>query len=161
MSLHLWTCINYWTAKPLSWCWTGAHARTFHCTSQRSDTQNLLLVVFTLVYTRPLYWTNLVSDLMCSFQAPVCVFYTDNSIILILKMSTINRDSAVAIATGYGLDDRGVRVRVPGGARIFSSPCRQIGSGAHPASYPMDTGSSFSGGEVKTAEAWSWLLTCN
>jgi hypothetical protein len=34
------------------------------------------------------------------------------------------RDSAVGIATGYGLDDRGVGVRVPVGARIFTSPCR-------------------------------------
>jgi hypothetical protein len=29
--------------------------------------------------------------------------------------------SAVGIATGYGLDDRGVAVRVPGGSRIFTS----------------------------------------
>jgi hypothetical protein len=28
------------------------------------------------------------------------------------------------IATGYGLDDRGVGVRVPVGSRIFSSPRR-------------------------------------
>jgi hypothetical protein len=33
-------------------------------------------------------------------------------------------DSAVGIATGYGLDDRGFGVRVPVGSRIFSSPCR-------------------------------------
>jgi hypothetical protein len=33
-------------------------------------------------------------------------------------------DSAVGIATGYGLDDQGVGVRVPVGARIFISPCR-------------------------------------
>jgi hypothetical protein len=33
-------------------------------------------------------------------------------------------DSTVSIATGYGLDDRGVRVRVLLGSRIFSSPCR-------------------------------------
>jgi hypothetical protein len=31
-------------------------------------------------------------------------------------------DSAVGIVTGYGLDDRGVGVRVPAGSRIFSSP---------------------------------------
>jgi hypothetical protein len=31
-----------------------------------------------------------------------------------------SRDSSVGIATGYGLDDRGVRVRVPVGVRIFS-----------------------------------------
>jgi hypothetical protein len=33
-----------------------------------------------------------------------------------------SRDSSVGIATGYGLDDRGVGVRVPVGARFFSSP---------------------------------------
>jgi hypothetical protein len=32
-----------------------------------------------------------------------------------------SRDSAVGIATGYGLNDRGVGVRVPVGSRIFSS----------------------------------------
>jgi hypothetical protein len=31
-------------------------------------------------------------------------------------------DSIVGIATGYGLDDREVRVQVPVGSRIFSSP---------------------------------------
>jgi hypothetical protein len=36
-----------------------------------------------------------------------------------------SRDSVVSIATGYGLDDRGVGVRVPVGSRIFSSPSRQ------------------------------------
>jgi hypothetical protein len=35
-----------------------------------------------------------------------------------------SRDSAVGIASGYGLDDRGVRVRVPVGSRIFSSSRR-------------------------------------
>jgi hypothetical protein len=33
-----------------------------------------------------------------------------------------SRASVVGIAPGYGLDDRGVGVRVPVGARIFSSP---------------------------------------
>jgi hypothetical protein len=35
-----------------------------------------------------------------------------------------SRDSVVGIATGYGLDDRGVGVRDPVGLRIFSSPRR-------------------------------------
>jgi hypothetical protein len=35
-----------------------------------------------------------------------------------------SRDSVVGIATGYGLDERGVGVRVPVGSRIFSSPIR-------------------------------------
>jgi hypothetical protein len=30
------------------------------------------------------------------------------------------------IATGYGLDDRGVGVREPVGPRIFNSPCRPV-----------------------------------
>jgi hypothetical protein len=34
------------------------------------------------------------------------------------------QDSSVGIATGYGLDDRGVGVRVSVGSRIFSSPRR-------------------------------------
>jgi hypothetical protein len=49
-----------------------------------------------------------------------------NCMLLISLMSYMgfSRDSAVGIATGYGLDDRGVGVRVPVGSRIFSSPCR-------------------------------------
>jgi hypothetical protein len=39
--------------------------------------------------------------------------------------STALWNTAVGIATGYGLDDRGIGVRVPVGSRIFSS-----GSGA-------------------------------
>jgi hypothetical protein len=35
-----------------------------------------------------------------------------------------SRDSAVGIATGYRLDDRGVGVRVPVGATLFPSPRR-------------------------------------
>jgi hypothetical protein len=34
------------------------------------------------------------------------------------------RDSVFGIATGYGLDDRGVGVLVPIGLKIFSSPRR-------------------------------------
>jgi hypothetical protein len=47
----------------------------------------------------------------------------------------------VGIALGYGLDDRGSRVRFPAGTENFSLHHRvQNGSGAHPASNPMDTG---------------------
>jgi hypothetical protein len=34
------------------------------------------------------------------------------------------RNSAIGIATGYGLDERGTRVRVPVGSRIISTPSR-------------------------------------
>jgi hypothetical protein len=37
---------------------------------------------------------------------------------------TRSRDSAVGIATGYGLDNREFGVRVPVGSRISSSPRR-------------------------------------
>jgi hypothetical protein len=58
-----------------------------------------------------------------------------------------SRDSSVGIALGYGLDNRGTRVRLPGGAGNFSLHHRvQNGSGAHPASYPMGTRGSFPGG---------------
>jgi hypothetical protein len=40
------------------------------------------------------------------------------------KFKPMSRDSAGGIATGYGMHDRGVRVRVPVGSRIFSSPRR-------------------------------------
>jgi hypothetical protein len=38
--------------------------------------------------------------------------------------TALSRDSAVGIATGYGLDDREIGVRVPVLSRIFTSPCR-------------------------------------
>jgi hypothetical protein len=63
-----------------------------------------------------------------------------------------SRDSSVGIALGYGLDDRGYRVRFPARAGNFPIHRRvQKGSGAHPASYPLCTGRSFPG--VKAAGA--------
>jgi hypothetical protein len=62
-------------------------------------------------------------------------------------VTTDSRDSSVSnVALGYGLDDRGCRVRLPVGAGNFSLHHRvQNGSGAHPASYPMGTRGSFPG----------------
>jgi hypothetical protein len=68
-----------------------------------------------------------------------------------------SRDSVVGIATGYGLDDRGVGVRVPVGSRIFFLYVVQTGSGVHPTSYPMGTGGSFPWD--KAAGELSWPLT--
>jgi hypothetical protein len=63
--------------------------------------------------------------------------------------SSKNRDRSVGIVLGYGLDDRGSRVRFPAGAGNFSlRHCFQNGSGAHPASYPMGTRGSFPGGKA-------------
>jgi hypothetical protein len=53
---------------------------------------------------------------------------------------------------GYGLDDRGSRVRIPAGTGNFSLHHRvRNGSGAHPASYPMGTRGSFPGGKAAGA----------
>jgi hypothetical protein len=56
-----------------------------------------------------------------------------------------SRDSSVGIALGYGLDDRDSRVRFPARAGNFFHHRVQNGSGAHPASYPMDTRGPFLG----------------
>jgi hypothetical protein len=61
----------------------------------------------------------------------------------------MSRVSSVGIGTDYGLDDRGLGVRVPVGVNIFCVV--QIGCGAHPASYPMGTGSSFPGSKAAGA----------
>jgi hypothetical protein len=60
--------------------------------------------------------------------------------------------SSVGIVLGYGLHDRGSRVSFPAWAGNFSLHHRvKNGSGAHPASYPMGTRGSFSGGKAAGA----------
>jgi hypothetical protein len=52
--------------------------------------------------------------------------------------------NSVSITSDYGLDDRAIEIGSSAEATDFSSIlCVQIGSGAHPASYPMDTGVPF------------------
>jgi hypothetical protein len=77
-------------------------------------------------------------------------------------------DSSVGIALGYGLDDRGSRVRFPAGAGNFSLHHRvKNGSGAHPAPYPMGTMGSFPRGKAdhslpssaQVKNAWSYTST--
>jgi hypothetical protein len=57
-----------------------------------------------------------------------CTQHSDRVSLLSIffKISSLTRSrvGAVGIATGYGLADQGVRVRVPVGSRIFSSPLR-------------------------------------
>jgi hypothetical protein len=58
----------------------------------------------------------------------------------------------VGITLGYGLDDRGSRIRFRAGAGNFSLHHRvQNCSGANPASYPMSTRGSFLGGKAAGA----------
>jgi hypothetical protein len=64
-------------------------------------------------------------------------------------------DSVVSIATGYGLDDWGVGVRVPVGSRIFSYPRRRDRLWGSTQPYiQWGTRGSFPGG--KAAGAWRW-----
>jgi hypothetical protein len=57
------------------------------------------------------------------------------------------------IATGHGLDDQGIGVRVTVGSRIFTSPIVQTGSGVHQTSYTRGTGGSFPGVKQPVREA--------
>jgi hypothetical protein len=63
------------------------------------------------------------------------IIHTEN-----FKTYNGSRDSSAGIALGYGLEDRDFRVRFPATAGNLSLHCRvQNDSGAHPASYPMDS----------------------
>jgi hypothetical protein len=84
-----------------------------------------------------------------------------------------SRDNSVGIALGYGLADRGSRVRFPAGAGNFSLHHNvQNGSGAHPSSYPMGNRGSFRGvkrpgreadhsppSSAEVKNAWSYTST--
>jgi hypothetical protein len=63
----------------------------------------------------------------------------------------VSEVSAVGIPTGYGLDERGSEFESRYGQEFSLLHVVQTGYGVHPASYPMGTRGSFSGG--KTAEA--------
>jgi hypothetical protein len=86
-------------------------------------------------------------------------FKVIRAFVMLLQFSRKGGDSAVGISTGYGLDDQEVRVRVPVGTRIFTSPCRPDRLCGPPNLLSNGTGGSFPGG--KEAGAWSWPLTSN
>jgi hypothetical protein len=111
--------------------------------------------LFTSLHFTSLHFTSLHFTSLQFTPLPFNLFYFNS---LYFTLHYRSRDSSVALALGYGLDDRGSRVRFQARAGNFSLHHRiQNGSGAHPASYPMGTRGSFSG--CKVAEAWSWPLT--
>jgi hypothetical protein len=74
------------------------------------------------------------------------------SVYFVIDSVRKSRDSSVGVALGYGLHDRGSRVRFSAGAGNFSLHHRiQNVSGAHPASYPMGTRGSFFGAKAAGA----------
>jgi hypothetical protein len=70
--------------------------------------------------------TDPVSETSCFLEYRTMEKVQKNSVNSVQYTQLFNRsrDSAVGTATGYGLDGRGVGVRVPVGSRIFSSPRR-------------------------------------
>jgi hypothetical protein len=70
----------------------------------------------------------------------------------LLSQHIMSGDSSVSMVLGYGLDNWDSRVQFPAGAGNFSlHHCNQNGSGAHPASYPMDMRDTFPGGKAARA----------
>jgi hypothetical protein len=81
------------------------------------------LIVFTDLHRRQLYVLNCtIWKITNTLWSPSLIMANNYSRTII--DSEESRNSAVDIATGYGLDDQWVRIRVPVGARIFTSPCR-------------------------------------
>jgi hypothetical protein len=62
-----------------------------------------------------------------------------------------SQDSSVGIATGYRLEDGGVKVQVPVRQEFSLLHAVQTGSGVHPTSYTMGTGGSFLRGKAAGA----------
>jgi hypothetical protein len=65
-----------------------------------------------------------------------------------------SRGSVVGIASGYGLDEWGIGIRVPVRSRIFSSPCRPDRSWGRPSL--LYNGYRGLLPRVKAVGAWSW-----
>jgi hypothetical protein len=70
---------------------------------------------------------------------------------LALNYHCRSRDSVIGIATGYGLDDRGVGIRVPVGSRIFSSPRCPDRLRSSPSLLSKEYQGSFPGGKAAGA----------
>jgi hypothetical protein len=82
---------------------------------------------------------------------PFSVHYVENRINNFIMLMTGIRDSAVGIATGYGLEDREIGVRVRRVQEFSLLHVVQTGSGAHSASYAMGTAGSFLEGKAAGA----------
>jgi hypothetical protein len=57
--------------------------------------------------------------------------------------------TSVSIVSGYGLDDRAIKVRFGQSQNFSTNLCVQTSSEAHPASCTMGTGGPFPGGKAR------------
>jgi hypothetical protein len=108
------------------------------------------------LFVRPINSANKVS---LEWTAALNLWKVKYYLLLLLLLFGVSRDSAVCIATGYGLDDREVGVRVPVGSRIFTCPCRPDRLWGAPNLLYNGYRGLFP--EGKAAGAWSWPLTSN
>jgi hypothetical protein len=81
----------------------------------------LFLLIPTFSFPDP-FFNSLSSVSFSSFSFFISSSFFAVMLLFLLLHLPRSRDSSVGIATGYGLDDRGVGVRVPVGSRIFSTP---------------------------------------
>jgi hypothetical protein len=79
-----------------------------------------------------------------------CVFFEVRTELLTVIIPYCEPGSSVSIVSDYGLDDRPIGVRSPGGAKDFSSNlCVQTSSEAHPASCTVGPGGPFPEGKAR------------
>jgi hypothetical protein len=109
---------------------------------------SLLSYFFKIYLNITITSTHMSSKMLCSFRykSSIPLYYG-------------SRASVVGIATGYGLDGRGVGVRVPVKSRIFTSPRRPDRLWGPLNLLSNRYRGSFPGGNA--ARAWSWLLNSN
>jgi hypothetical protein len=86
------------------------------------------------------------TEILSREHSKICFVIVNLRISLYLKVSRVAQQAV----SGYGLDDRAIKF----GSRqrrkdLSSSLCVQTGSGAHPASCTMCTGSPFPGGKAR------------
>jgi hypothetical protein len=79
------------------------------------------------------------------------VIFTPRSLYPLYPLDRRSRHSLAGIATGYGLQDGGIGVRVPVGQEFSLLHLVQIHSGVHPTSYPMGIVGSFLGDKAAGA----------
>jgi hypothetical protein len=85
--------------------------------------------------------------------------HSSQTLLLNIHFDTESRDNAVGIATGYGLDGRGVGVRDPEGVELFSSPRRPDRFWDYPASYPTGIRGSLPPSNAEAKNMWICAAT--